>query len=70
MTRALARDMAYAVVHELRERMHAWLALPVFRSDGLRLCLYALAVHFGIGSCQKAGAEACGRLRRTSVMGR
>jgi transposase-like protein len=40
-------EMAYAVVHELRERRQAGLALPVFSSDGLRLYFYALTAHFG-----------------------
>jgi hypothetical protein len=40
-------EMAYAVVHELCERMQLGLTLPVFSSDGLRLYFYALAAHFG-----------------------
>ena len=40
-------EMAYAVVHELRERMQVGLALPIFSSDGLRLYFYALTAHFG-----------------------
>ena len=40
-------EMAYAVVHELRERMQVNIALPIFSSDGLRLYFYALTAHFG-----------------------
>jgi transposase-like protein len=40
-------EMAYAVVHELRQRMSVRAALPVFSSDGLRLYFYALTAHFG-----------------------
>jgi IS1 family transposase len=40
-------EMAYAVVHELRRRMHVGMALPVFSSDGLRLYFYALTAHCG-----------------------
>jgi len=40
-------EMASAVVHELRHRMHPGLPLPVFSSDGLRLYYYALTAHFG-----------------------
>jgi IS1 family transposase len=40
-------EMAYAVVHELGERIQPGLVLPVFSSDGLRLYFYALAAHFG-----------------------
>ena len=35
------------MVHELRQRLQAGSALPVFSSDGLRLYLYALTAHFG-----------------------
>jgi hypothetical protein len=34
-------EMAYAVVHELRERMQREVALPMFSSDGLRLYFQA-----------------------------
>ena len=40
-------EVAYAVVHELRARMQAGVALPIFSSDGLRLYFYALTAHFG-----------------------
>ena len=40
-------EMAYAVVHELRQRLQPGSALPVFSSDGLRLYFYALTAHFG-----------------------
>jgi IS1 family transposase len=39
--------IAYAVVHELRQRMQAGHPLPVFTTDGLRLYFYALIAHFG-----------------------
>jgi IS1 family transposase len=40
-------ERAYAVVHELRQRMQPGMPLPVFSSDGLRLYFYALTTHFG-----------------------
>ncbi len=39
--------VAYAVVHELRQRMQAGHPLPVFSTDGLQLYFYALTAHFG-----------------------
>ena len=39
--------VAYAVVHELRQRMEIGHPLPVFATDGLRLYFYALTAHFG-----------------------
>jgi IS1 family transposase len=39
--------LAYAVVHELRQRMETGHPLPVFSTDGLRLYFYALTAHFG-----------------------
>jgi hypothetical protein len=38
---------AYAVTHELRQRMAPGHPLPVFTTDGLRLYFYALTAHFG-----------------------
>ena len=39
--------VAYAMVHELRQRMLPSHTLPVFTTDGLRLYFYALTAHFG-----------------------
>jgi IS1 family transposase len=40
-------EVAYVVVHELRQRMETGHPLPVFSTDGLRLYFYALTAHFG-----------------------
>jgi len=50
-------EMAYAVVHELCERMRREVALPVFSSDGLRLYFYALTAHFGYGLVPEGGRQ-------------
>ena len=50
-------EMAYAVVHELCERMQREVALPVFSSDGLRLYFYALTAHFGYGLVPEGGRQ-------------
>ena len=63
-------EMAYAVVYELRTRMHVGLALPVFSSDGLRLYFYALTRISDIGSRQTEGGSASGSSRPTSSMAR
>jgi transposase-like protein len=39
-------EMAFSVVHELRQRMKAE-CIPIFCSDGLKLYYYALTAHFG-----------------------
>jgi IS1 family transposase len=70
-------EMAYAVVHELRERMQAGLPLPVFSSDGLRLYFYALTAHFGHWRVPEGGrkrvwhlaADFIGRLNLTLRQG-
>jgi IS1 family transposase len=40
------QSMAYAVVHQLKTRMHPG-HVPVFSSDGLKHYFYALTAHFG-----------------------
>jgi IS1 family transposase len=62
-------EMAYAVVHELRERMQAGLSLPVFSSDGLRLYFYALTAHFGNWSVPAGGRKRAWQLAADFIYG-
>ena len=39
-------DLAYSVVHDLRQILQPG-CIPIFTSDGLKLCFYALTAHFG-----------------------
>jgi IS1 family transposase len=62
-------EQAYAVVHELRERMQAEAPLPVFSSDGLRLCFYALTAHFGRWLVPENGRERTWQLAGDFIYG-
>jgi IS1 family transposase len=43
---ARTQEMAYAVVHELKNKLEVG-AVPVFSTDGLKHYFYALTAHFG-----------------------
>jgi hypothetical protein len=61
--------MAHAVVHELQKRMQPGLALPIFSSDSLRLCFYALTAHFGCWISPDGGRKRLWQLAADFIYG-
>ncbi len=56
-------------MHELRQRLQAGSALPVFSSDGLRLYFYALTAHFGQWIWPEGGRKRAWQLAADLVYG-
>ena len=57
------------MLHELREGIQSGLALPVFRSDGLRLYFYALTAHFGHWIWPEGGRKRAWQLAADFIYG-